>query len=105
MGMGIDGMRSCDNCKHFSAYSYSGTLLEPPDSGWECGSPDYAAQNHFWVMGDGLEGTDREIVRAIARDCPGYEYFDWAEHEKEEAEGMAQLEESINSLPNYEPYP
>ncbi len=83
---------SCFNCKNLKAWDFPGTLEDPPDSGWECG---LSFVDEDIITDEELESYlvdyDEDEAYAIgsAKDCPGYQFFDWDTCYKQQAADLA----------------
>lgn len=84
---------SCLNCRWLSRWSYSGSFEEPPDAGWECGHPgvhQFLFMNKYGEFESEASMSPEEeevaVAEFIAKDCDGYELFDWDKRDRLEYE-------------------
>lgn len=83
--------KSCFNCAHLKTWSYSATREDPGDEGWECKHPNGDSFPYEEPEQDVVD-NDELFAEYCAKDCPGWEFKDWAEQEKQQAIAEAELE-------------
>ncbi|HLO87194.1 MAG TPA: hypothetical protein VK203_19610 [Nostocaceae cyanobacterium] len=87
-------VNSCSRCKYFGVSTTGNNWDEPRESEPYCGHPDENVKDGFY---DGCESnkSENEIYIAIASQCPGYEFYDWAA--VEQARVDAEYQEYLQS--------
>lgn len=83
-------MKSCFNCKHIDVESFPETYDEPEYYSWVCGHDDvdeFSSDKPVPVINDDDDdvNNDRKLGQHFAKNCPGYEYFDWEDYRLKEA--------------------
>lgn len=81
----------CLNCKYVKTWDYPGGREEPPDSGFEC-----SQELEDLDLCDESFQSDEECAQIYAKDCLGYEFFDWEQHHKDQAESEPQTLKDIS---------
>lgn len=93
----MSAIKSCFNCKHLKSWHDSGDRETPPDSGWECGHPNYDHLCEYYEE-PAEEMTDEQFAAYCAHDCEGYEFHDWEAEEREREEALAREIEADKAL-------
>lgn len=86
--------KSCFNCAHIHQIYFPQTLKEPEFHEWNCGH-QLGADFLYTEPSEDVLTDDDKFAEYCAKDCPGYEYFDWAEHEKQQAIAEAEIEKKL----------
>lgn len=71
---------SCFNCRHLKTWFHPATWWEPDDYGWEC------SKGLDEVDFDDDPESDDQQAEWLANQCPSYEYFDWDDYHRAQAE-------------------
>lgn len=79
-------IKSCLNCKHLKTWDYPATREDPGDSGFEC-----TQELEDLDLCDESTQSDEECAQVYAKDCPGYEFFSWEQHYKDQCEAEAEM--------------
>lgn len=86
-------IKTCFNCKHLSEKTYSSTLYEEGGYEWGCRHPQ---ESSFPVVETEAE-DDKQMGQDYAKNCPGYEFFNWNDYYANQYEG-----EEVNCNPTPE---
>lgn len=86
---------SCFNCQHLKTWWHSATYWEPEDSGWEC------SKGLDEVDFDNDPESDDQQAEWLASQCSSYEYFDWDEYHRAQAEAEAKMQQYEKDYEKY----
>lgn len=86
--------KSCFNCKYLSRFRSPATQYEPEFSEWGC---KHAKQNDFPDPSECLDDSDDDTVgKFYALECLGYEFFDWDEFDRIQAQAEVEMEKELS---------
>lgn len=89
--------KSCFNCRFFKDFSYPATREDPGIDEWGCVHPEADALGEEVLFYFGESPTEEESGQWYAQDCRGYQFKDWEEEDRLQAQAETEYEDHLTS--------